>query len=170
MLIYLLVCQGGFSKINDLDILFPKYVKNRVFKGFCHMPETKSACVLGRNLSFHETNKYSFSVNVQETERREKLPHLSGGNRIFQVCVPSDFALLVALLRPRLCSLMKVKAWMSTPGRRSPTCGCPASPSLIPSIYLQHPGFPPPALLASSLSHQCSHFKDTPPHTHTHSS
>jgi hypothetical protein len=112
MLIYLLFCQSGFFKINDLDILFSKYVKNRVFKEFCHMPETKSACVPGRNLSFHETNKYSFSVSVQEMENKEELPHLSGGNKIFQVFLLSGFALLVSLLRLRLCSVMKVKGWI----------------------------------------------------------
>lgn len=76
------------------------------------MPETKSACVPGRNLSFHETNKYSFSVSVQEMENKEELPHLSGGNKIFQVFLLSGFALLVSLLRLRLCSVMKVKGWI----------------------------------------------------------
>lgn len=73
------------------------------------MFKTKSVCVPGRNLSFHETNKYSFSANVREIEHKEKLPHLSMGNKIFQVFLLSDFAFSVSLLRLRLPSLKKMQ-------------------------------------------------------------
>lgn len=124
------------------------------------MLETKSACVPGRNLSFHETNKYSFSVNVQEMEHKEKLPHLSVGNQIFQVFLLSDVVLLVSWLRLRLCSLMKVKGWVRTSGRSllcshgpaesrevSPTGT--ASKSLEPSVW-NH--FKDPQWLKASIS------------------
>jgi hypothetical protein len=67
-------------------------MKDRVFKEFCHMLESKSACVSGRNLSFYETNKYPFLANVLVMDHREKLLHLSACNKILEAFLISDFS------------------------------------------------------------------------------
>lgn len=105
------------------------------------MLETKSACVPGRNLSFHKANKYSFSANVREMEHKEKLPHLSIGNKIFQVFLLLDFAFSVSLLRLGLPLLKKVKGELELQVEALPVLPSPAFSTL--TICSLQETFPP---------------------------
>lgn len=76
-------------------------MKDRVFKEFCHIVETKSACMSGKNLSFSESNKYPPLANVLTGDgSQRKITDLSVCNKIFEIISIFCFLVFNSVERP----------------------------------------------------------------------